>query len=172
MTARDSLVRPYGETVRFRETTVWPWWAVLTSVGLVALIGASFDRALGFMWPWVGWVGFAIGLVGVCWAIWATRLKVQADRSGLWAGQAFLPRNFIGRVYATNGAEANELRTVKADARAFTAARSWVKGAVLIEVTDEADPHPYWYVSAKRPDSLKDVLTKTTDEKGQQIGDR
>lgn len=142
----------------FRETTFWPWWAILTSVGLVALIGASFDRALGFMWPWVGWFAFAVGLIGVAWALWASRFQVRADRAGISVGRAFLPGEFIGRVYSASGIEARQLRTTKADARAFTAARSWLKGCVIVEVTDEADPHPYWYVSTKRPDSLANAL--------------
>jgi hypothetical protein len=130
----------------------------MTATALVALIGASFDRALGFMWPWVGGVAFFVGFAGVCWALWASRLRVQADETGLRAGHAFLPKEFIGRVHSSTGVEAKELRTTRSDARAFVLARSWLKGAVVVEVRDERDPHPYWYVSCKRPDILEQAL--------------
>lgn len=158
--ACDSLARPYGESVRYRETVLWPWWAVLTCAGLIALIGASFHRALGQILPWVAWPAVVIGVAMMCWALWGTRLRIRADRDGVYVNQAHLPAEYIGRVHCATGTEVRALRAEKSDARAFMAYRSWVRGAVLIEVLDEEDPHPYWLVSCRRPDILRDALTE------------
>jgi hypothetical protein len=143
---------------RYQETSFWPWWAVITCLGLIALIGASFDRALGELAPWVGWVVGAIGLTAMLWAMWATRLRISVDENFLHVNQARLPRQWVGRVVSANANSAKELRTTKSDARAFMASRPWLAGAVLVEITDSSDPHPYWYVSCKRPDSLERAL--------------
>lgn len=146
---------------KYRETTFWPWWAVLTCLGLVALIAASFDRALGEIASWVGWVVAAIGIAVMMWALWATRLRIEVDEEFISVNRAKLPRQWAGKAVGAKGQQARELRTQRSDARAFMASRPWLKGAVLVEVTDPADPHPYWYISCKRPDNLVRTLTDT-----------
>lgn len=148
----------------YKETTFWPWWAVLTCLGLIALIGASFDRALGEIAPWVGWLVATVGVAVMSWAMWATRLTIRVDESLLTVNRAVLPRKWVGKVVATSGKSARELRTVKSDARAFMASRPWLGGAVLVEITDPADPHPYRYISCKRPDNLEHTLTSSSKD--------
>jgi hypothetical protein len=48
---------------------------------------------------------------------------------------------------------------VEADARAYLLLRPYLKRAVRIEITDPADPAPYWLLSTRRPDQLAGVLT-------------
>ena len=41
-----------------------------------------------------------------------------------------------------------------ADARAYLLLRPYLKRAVRVEITDPADPTPYWLVSTRHPDEL------------------
>ena len=43
---------------------------------------------------------------------------------------------------------------VDADARAYLLLRPYLKRAVRVEITDPADPAPYWLVSTRHPDEL------------------
>ena len=43
---------------------------------------------------------------------------------------------------------------VDADARAFLLLRPYLKRSVRVEITDPADPAPYWLVSTRHPDEL------------------
>ena len=50
----------------------------------------------------------------------------------------------------------------EADARAFLLLRPYLKRAVRVEITDPADPAPYWLVSSRRPDELAGALHRLT----------
>ena len=54
---------------------------------------------------------------------------------------------------------------VDADARAYLLLRPYLKRAVKVEITDPADPAPYWLVSTRHADALVRAL-------GQESGDR
>ena len=43
---------------------------------------------------------------------------------------------------------------VEADARAYLLLRPYLKRAVRVEITDPADPAPYWLVCTRHPDEL------------------
>ncbi len=46
------------------------------------------------------------------------------------------------------------LAGVDADARAYLLLRPYLKRGVRIDITDPADPAPYWLVSCRRPEAL------------------
>ena len=41
--------------------------------------------------------------------------------------------------------------------------RPYLKRAVRVEITDPADPAPYWLVSSRHPEELAQVLTRLVD---------
>ena len=45
------------------------------------------------------------------------------------------------------------LAGVDADARAYLLLRPYLKRGVRIDITDPADPAPYWLVSCRRPEA-------------------
>ena len=51
---------------------------------------------------------------------------------------------------------------VDADARAYLLLRPYLKRAVRVEITDPADPTPYWLVSTRHPDRLAEAVTTLT----------
>ena len=48
-----------------------------------------------------------------------------------------------------------------ADARAYLLLRPYLKRGVRVDITDPADPAPYWLVSSRRPDALVSALEAT-----------
>jgi hypothetical protein len=45
-----------------------------------------------------------------------------------------------------------------ADARAYLLLRPYLKRAVKVEITDPADPAPYWLLSTRHPDRLAGAI--------------
>ena len=58
------------------------------------------------------------------------------------------------------------LAGVEADARAYLLLRPYLKRAVRVEITDPADPAPYWLVSTRHPDELAAALDALTRSGG------
>jgi hypothetical protein len=54
----------------------------------------------------------------------------------------------------------------EADARAYLLLRPYLKRAVKVEITDPADPAPYWLVGTRRPDQLASALEELTRTAG------
>ncbi len=83
---------------------------------------------------------------------------VRLDNEGLMAGRAQLPYWAMGDVSALDSAETHGLLGPAADRRAFLVVRGYVPAAVRIDISDPADPTPYWLVSTRRPESLARAL--------------
>lgn len=147
-----------GDDVRYRERlhahlAVWAF-----AVFLTATLGIAYARALGPFW---GAVTFVATMLCAAWLLLATAPLVQVDERVLRAGRARLPREHIGRVRVLSREELHRLQGVDADTRAFRCVRSWVPRAVVVEVADPRDPHPYWLVSTRDPDAVAAALLST-----------
>jgi hypothetical protein len=128
------------------------WWAL----GAVAVLALA---VIALALPW--WLLIALPAVGallvVALFVTAT-MDVVVDERGLLAGSARLPWSAIGAVEALDAEAAAALRTRDADPRAHLALRGYVTTAVRVDVADEADPTPYWYVSTRHPAALAEAL--------------
>ena len=58
--------------------------------------------------------------------------------------------------------ETRRIAGVEADARAYLLIRPYLKRAVKVEITDPADPAPYWLIGTRHPEELARVLTALT----------
>jgi hypothetical protein len=143
-----------GRAAAYRER-LWPsrawWW-----------LGGLFALGVGIVFLVVGPLGALRGFLGAAIAvaagltIYAAEIVVTAD--GLAAGRAHLPWSAVGRVRPLSPTEALALRGRDADVRAFLLLRAYVPTAVVVEVTDPADPTPYWFVSTRHPEALAAAL--------------
>lgn len=138
----------------FREKVhAAPW--VFASTALV--IPASFIVFLPIN-AWVG-AGVAAVLYGlIVTALVTTAPLIEVTETGFTAGRARIDRTFVGEVQAYRGAEATLERGQRLDARAWLVIRGWVDPVVKVEITDEADPTPYWLISTRKPDELVKAL--------------
>lgn len=95
-------------------------------------------------------------LVGVLVAI-ISSTRVQVDDE-FRVGAAHIPVTALGdgRILDPTGVR-RELGP-GSDARTFVRIRAWIPGAVLVDVTDPADPTPSWLISSRRPQALLSAL--------------
>jgi hypothetical protein len=139
----------------FRER-LWPAWWVFLATALV--IPASLLVFLPIS-PVAG-VVVAIVLYGaIVVTLLVTTPVIEVTDGMLRVGRAQIERSFLGAVTAHRGADAVAERGTRLDARAWLMLRGWISGVVRIELTDDADPTPYWLVSTRRPDELVAALS-------------
>lgn len=86
------------------------------------------------------------------------RARVGVVDGELVAGQAHIPLGFVGDVTALDAEGVRRQAGVDADARAYLLLRPYLKRGVRVDITDPADPAPYWLVSCRRPDRLVAAL--------------
>ena len=75
------------------------------------------------------------------------------------AGRAHIDGRHLGTVEALDAEQTRRTAGPEANARAFLVLRPYLKRAVKVEITDPADPTPYWLVSSRRPEDLAGALT-------------
>lgn len=116
-----------------------------------ALVFAPLSWTLGIV------VGVAL-YVG-CIALYAVAgVPVEVTAESFRAGRATIERRFISGATAFTGPDATAERGPRLDARAFLLLRGGVDGLVRVELSDPADPTPYWLVSTRNPDLLVSKL--------------
>jgi hypothetical protein len=85
--------------------------------------------------------------------------KIEVGAGGFRAGRARIGGEFLGPAAALDAEETRRTAGREADARAYLLLRPYVARAVRVEITDPADPTPYWLVSSRHPDALAEALT-------------
>lgn len=135
-----------------------PWWGWLVMAALAGMVGIAYGAAISAL---VGWLVFTAIAALSSWGLLVLATEVRVDDSGLRVGRVFLEREYLGAATPLDRADAVRLRGRDADARAFIVLRAWVKTAVRLDVADERDPTPYWFVSTRHPDRLAAALRDT-----------
>jgi hypothetical protein len=144
----------------YRERLSPPWWAWLIALGWAATLGIAYGYAISDL---VGLLAGALAFGLAALGLWQAGSVVLVDDHRLRAGRAELPAWAIGSVTVLGRDDARRIRGTGADARAFMLLRGWIATAVSVEVRDEADPTPYWFVSSRRPERLAAALEALTD---------
>ncbi|MFI8519174.1 DUF3093 domain-containing protein [Streptomyces sp. NPDC085481] len=142
-----------------RLTAPASWWVIVVLLGLS---GGLVMFPLGTV-PTLGGVIVAAALAAVAVSSYGSaRIRVVAG--SLVAGDARIPVSALGAPEALDAEEARAWRSHKADPRAFMLMRSYVPTAVRVEVTDQADPTPYVYLSSRDPEALVAALEAARSE--------
>ena len=85
--------------------------------------------------------------------------RVEVDGTRLLAGRAEIDRSYLGTVEALTGDDARHAFGRDCDPQAFLVLRSYIRGAVRVQITDPADPAPYWVIATRHPDRLAAALS-------------
>lgn len=123
-------------------------WAFVAGFALFVLV------ALLPVAPPVAAVVAAVTLVAGAVAVAATSALVVVRDGQLRAGRARIPVELLGTGRVLDRDEARAVLGPGSDARVFACYRSWLPGAVLLEVVDPQDPTPAWLVSSRSPARL------------------
>lgn len=140
----------------FHERLYVPWWHWVLPIVAAALLGAEIHMGFPVIPAWLPY------LVTIPVAVFAMirlgRVTVDVKDGELWVGDAHLPLRFVGAVAALSGTDKRKALGPYLDPTAFVLHRGWVPSVVRVELTDPADPTPYWLISVRRPEKLIAVL--------------
>jgi hypothetical protein len=128
------------------------WWAqgtMLVGSFWLAVLVAIPDNAA------IAWSVTAVALAILA-AAFLTYGSARVEVAGghLRAGRARIPLSYVGEVAPLDAAGMRRAAGVDADARAYLLLRPYLKRGVRVEISDPADPTPYWLVSCRRPDQV------------------
>jgi hypothetical protein len=140
--------------VTYRET-LWPnpwiYLAFFLEAPMVIMLLAPFSLPLGILLASVIFVVIAVTMT-----ITSPRIEIADGR--LRVGKASIGLEYVGAASAFTGTHAVAERGPELDARAWTRFRAWIAPVVRVDITDDADPTPYWLFSTRRPEQLVTVL--------------
>lgn len=83
---------------------------------------------------------------------------VTVEEGMLTAGRARIPVNMLGDIEVLDKDRLRAAIGPGMDARSHLVVRGYIHLGVKIEVTDPADPTPYWIITTRRPGELKAAL--------------
>jgi hypothetical protein len=134
------------------------WW--VQGVMLVATLWLALVVAVPGVVAWLC-TGVALALLVALFLSYGGA-RVGVDPHWFHAGRARIEATHLGAVAALDAEETRRVAGPEADARAYLLLRPYLKRAVRVEITDPADPAPYWLVSSRHPDELATALRELT----------
>ncbi|MEV7396203.1 DUF3093 domain-containing protein [Aeromicrobium sp. NPDC092404] len=144
-------------TYRERLTAPVSWWlaALLSGAvwGWIMLVATNWPIAIATTVLVAGAGAFLVWRYG--------SLLIRVDAAGLTVGRARVESEHLGAVRPLNRSDYRLTLGTGADARAYLVTRPYLDRGVLVPITDDTDPTPYWLVSSRRPDALAAALGHT-----------
>jgi hypothetical protein len=147
----------YDSSVDYDERLGVPlrWWVQATM--LVASLWLAVIVALPETAAWIVTGLAMLLLTAFLLSFGSARISV---RDGVFrAGRASIAGRHLGAATVLDPESTRRVSGVEADARAYLLLRPYLKRAVQVEITDPADPAPYWLVSSRHPEQLARALT-------------
>ena len=143
--------------MQFREVIRPPLWLLAFIYFMFLSLVIAFWAALGNQSALISFIFLTLLLVAI-----AVKSKSELLVTGgeLIAGGAHIDLKYLGEVKSLNRDEMRLLRTRDADPAAFLAIKFWVSTGVKITLNDQRDPTPYWRVSCKKMEELKNTLCR------------
>ncbi|QIG42872.1 DUF3093 domain-containing protein [Nocardioides anomalus] len=135
------------------------WW--VQGVMLVATLWLALVVAVPGPAAWVC-TAIALALLALLLVTYGGARVSVAD-GWFRAGRARIEAVHLGTATALDPEETRRVAGPEADARAFLLLRPYLKRAVRVEITDPADPTPYWLVSSRHPDELAKAVQGLAD---------
>lgn len=138
------------------QERLWPnFYVWLFAILMLAAIAIAAGNVYGYDIAVLIFLGSVIALIG---AVLITTARISVSPDGLRAGKALLPLQFIGEVKLLDKQQTSRAQSQTAHPDAFFMIRSWIPESVIVVVTDESDPHPYWHLSSRNSQELKNAL--------------
>lgn len=158
--ARDGIIlRVTSSAVAYSERLRVPlrWWAQGTM--FIATFWLAMVVALDATAPVLPWVitGILLALLGLFLRSYGDA-RLVVDDGWFRAGRARIEVVHLGPAVALDDEATRHVSGPGADARAFLVLRPYLKQSVKVEITDPADPAPYWLVSSRHPQALAGAI--------------
>jgi hypothetical protein len=146
------------EQYRERLSVPVSWWVIATAAVVTLYLITAVPAG----------IGAGVAVAGIAAAVLVTLFLryggavVAVDSEKLRAGKAAIEREYLGKVEPLYGDDARNAFGRDCDPAAYLVLRSYLRGAVRVEVTDPQDPAPYWLIATRHPDRLAAALTADT----------
>ena len=146
----------------YRERLFVPltWWlfgaGFSATFGWIFLVATTPDIAL--ITTAVVGAGVAVLLIGY------GRVEIRIGDGEVRAGNARIERRYCGEPEVLNAEEFRAMMGPRANARAYTLTRPYLKTGILLPLNDRRDPTPYWLISSRRPGALAAAVGQTEVE--------
>lgn len=131
------------------------WWIIATAAVITLYVITAVPAG----------VGAGIAVAGIA-AVLLTALFIRyggavvaVDSEKLRAGKAAIEREYLGKAEPLSGDDARNAFGRDCDPAAYLVLRSYLPGAVRVEITDPQDPAPYWLIATRHPERLAAALT-------------
>jgi hypothetical protein len=141
--------------MQFREVIRPPLWLLAFIYFMFLSLVIAFWAALGNQSAAISFILLTLLLIFIA---FKSKSEVVVSDGQLKAGGAHIDLKYLGEVKSLNRDEMRLLRTRDADPAAFLAIKFWVSTGAKITLLDQRDPTPYWLVSCKKMDELKNTL--------------
>ncbi len=143
------------EQYRERLSVPVSWWIIATAAVVTLYVITAVPAGVG--------VGIAVaGIAAVLLVTLFIRYGgavVAVDSEKLRAGKAAIEREYLGKAESLSGDDARNAFGRDCDPAAYLVLRSYLRGAVRVEITDPQDPAPYWLIATRNPERLAAALT-------------
>jgi hypothetical protein len=143
------------EQYRERLSVPVSWWVIATAAVITLYVITAVPAGVG--------AGAAVaGIAAVLLVTLFIRYGgavVAVDSEKLRAGRAAIEREYLGKAEPLSGDDARNAFGRDCDPAAYLVLRSYLTGAVRVELTDPQDPAPYWLIATRNPERLAAALT-------------
>lgn len=143
------------EQYRERLSVPVSWWIIATAAVITLYVITAVPAGLG---AGIAVAGIAAALLVTLFIRYGGAV-VAVDSEKLRAGKAAIEREYLGKAEALSGDDARNAFGRDCDPAAYLVLRSYLRGAVRVEITDPQDPAPYWLIATRHPQRLAAALT-------------
>jgi hypothetical protein len=153
---------PLVSTPAYDERLTVPlrWW--VQGVMFVATLWLAMVVSMPAALAW-GLTAAILALLALAFSAYGSA-RIVVEQGHLRAGRARIEAAFLGTAEPLDAEAARPVAGVVADVRAYLVLRPYLKRAVKVEITDPADPAPYWLLSTRHPDRLAAAITRLNQE--------
>ncbi len=148
---------PAGSAPAYVERLGVPlrWWVqgTMLVVSLWLAVVVALPGAIAWLVTALAMAALTAGLIS-----YGSARLIVADGE-FRAGRARIEARHLGRAIPLDADGSRRAAGVEADARAYLVLRPYLKRAVRVEITDRADPVPYWLVGTRHPEELARALS-------------
>jgi len=149
--------RPGGSYAE-RLYVTWYWWPL--PLLAAAILAAEVHMGYGGVRSWLPYVVLVPLTVTLIIRLGRTQVAVADGelRVGPPGNTARLPLRFVGEVEWFSTEDKRRVLGPHLDPAALVVHRGWVGPVLRVQLTDPADPTPYWLFSTRHPERLAEIL--------------
>lgn len=143
-----------GTSYSERLHVTWYWWPLPMLAALI--LAAEIHMGYGGVRAWLPYTVLLPLTAAMIIRAGRTRIRITDDE--LWIGDTHVPLEFLGEVEIVAANQKRRALGPHLDPAAFLVHRSWVGPLLRVQLTDPADPTPYWMFSTRHPERVAEIL--------------